>query len=65
MNPTDDRHRTSDDPCLPVAAETPSRRPYRAPRLESLGDLRGMTFGGSPGLNDSGSELTQEPPGGL
>lgn len=30
------------------------RRPYRPPRLEVLGDVRDLTFGGSPGIGDSG-----------
>jgi hypothetical protein len=38
---------------------------YATPRLTALGDLRGLTFGGSPGVNDSGNLFAQEPPGGL
>lgn len=30
------------------------RKPYRKPGLESLGDLRSLTLGGSPGAGDSG-----------
>lgn len=30
------------------------RKPYRAPRLESLGDLRSLTLGGSVGIGESG-----------
>jgi hypothetical protein len=30
------------------------RKPYRRPRLESLGDLRSLTLGGSPGIGESG-----------
>ena len=39
-----------------------TRKPYRKPQLEILGDLRTLTLGGSPGLNDSGSEFTRKPP---
>jgi hypothetical protein len=39
-----------------------NRKLYRKPRLEVLGDLRTLTLGGSPGLNDSGSEFTRKPP---
>ncbi len=35
-------------------------RPYRRPRLERLGDLRGLTLGSSPGIPDSGIGLTQQ-----
>jgi hypothetical protein len=31
------------------------RKPYRKPRLESLGDLRSLTLGGSIGIGESGS----------
>lgn len=30
------------------------RKPYHAPCLEELGDLRAVTLGGSPGSGDSG-----------
>jgi hypothetical protein len=41
------------------------RRVYRKPRLRLLGDLRTLTLGGSPGLNDSGSSLIRRPLGSL
>ncbi len=31
------------------------RKPYRKPQLESLGDLRSLTLGGSFGSGESGS----------
>jgi hypothetical protein len=31
-----------------------ARKPYRKPGLKSLGDLRTLTLGGSPGTGDSG-----------
>ena len=31
-----------------------SRKPYRKPQLEVLGDLRSLTLGGSPGIGESG-----------
>ncbi|MEW5939862.1 MAG: lasso RiPP family leader peptide-containing protein [Chloroflexota bacterium] len=38
-------------------------RTYRKPRLEKLGDLRTLTLGGSPGINDSiNSGTTQTRP---
>ncbi len=43
------------DPVDGACPVTPSaRRPYRAPRLEWLGDIRGLTLGTSPGVPDSG-----------
>ncbi len=33
------------------------RKPYRKPRLESLGDLRSLTLGGSFGSGESGSTV--------
>jgi hypothetical protein len=33
------------------------RKPYRKPRLESLGDLRSLTLGGSFGTGESGSTM--------
>ena len=39
------------------------RKPYRKPQLEVLGDLRTLTLGGSPGLNDSGGDTTHKLPG--
>ncbi len=45
---------------------TKPRKPYRKPHLQVLGDLRSLTLGGSPGVNDSGSSSTYKPPpGGL
>lgn len=32
----------------------PSKKKYRKPVLENLGDLRTLTLGGSPGSGDSG-----------
>lgn len=40
----------------PPFSETISRssaKPYEKPQLRVLGDLRGMTFGPSPGIGDS------------
>jgi hypothetical protein len=31
-----------------------TRKPYRKPQLGSLGDLRSLTLGGSPGTGESG-----------
>jgi hypothetical protein len=33
------------------------RKPYRKPHLESLGDLRSLTLGGSFGQGESGSTV--------
>ena len=30
-------------------------KPYVKPDLEELGDMRAITLGGSPGINDSGA----------
>ena len=41
-----------------------ARRPYSAPVLEGLGDIRDLTMGGSPGTGDSGAGVyTEFPPG--
>ena len=41
-----------------------SRKPYRKPQLEELGDLRTLTLGGSPGIGDSGGgQFSEFPPG--
>lgn len=37
--------------------------PYASPRLRSLGDLRVLTLGGSPGSGDSGAPTAQNIPG--
>lgn len=41
----------------------PHRKRYVSPTLEVLGDIRSHTFGGSPGVGDSGPtfETTQFP----
>ena len=38
------------------------RKVYRKPELNVLGDLRSLTLGGSPGILDSGSESSRQPP---
>jgi hypothetical protein len=50
-------------PLLEVEPEdvVPQRRPYSTPRFEVLGDVRGLTLGGSPGGGDSTSPATQNP----
>ena len=35
---------------------------YRKPELNVLGDLRSLTLGGSPGINDSGLSVPYDPP---
>lgn len=46
---------TNDDP-----AREP-HRPYHLPHLEDLGDLRGITLGGTPGVGDSSGSFTRKP----
>lgn len=41
------------------ARQASHRRPYRAPQLERLGDIRGLTLGTSPGVPDSGAGGTE------
>ena len=36
------------------------QKPYYAPKLKRIGKMQHITMGGSPGINDSGSELTQD-----
>lgn len=43
--------------------ERPARRPYEAPCLLPLGDLRELTLGASPGAGDSGGPTTFRCPG--
>ena len=38
------------------------RKPYRRPRLVLLGDLRGITLGGSLGMGESGSPQSNKNP---
>lgn len=38
-----------------------TRKPYQRPQLIDLGDLRSLTLGGSPGLNDSGNPYVAKP----
>lgn len=40
-----------EQPLNPSAEKRP--KPYRRPHLQLLGDVRGMTFGPSPGIGDS------------
>lgn len=37
-----------------------TRKSYRKPQLEVLGDLRTLTLGGSPGVGDSAGNPTSE-----
>lgn len=37
------------------------RKPYSPPELDVLGDVRDVTLGGTPGVNDSGFPNTQPP----
>ena len=50
---------TQPDTPIPETAEP--RRPYVAPHLVELGDLRSLTLGGSPGANDSGIGSPRKP----
>ncbi len=38
------------------------KKSYSPPRLESYGDLRTLTLGGSPGIGDSGAAFTEQLP---
>lgn len=44
----------------PSSAQAPGtgRKPYARPKLENFGDLRDITLGPSPGLNESGNPYT-------
>jgi len=37
------------------------KRPYEKPKLVSLGDIRDVTMGGSPGFGDSGAGTPEQP----
>ncbi|MCB1628644.1 MAG: lasso RiPP family leader peptide-containing protein [Xanthomonadales bacterium] len=41
-------------------ATSPSKQPYETPELRSLGDVRDLTLGGSPGTGDSGNPSLQQ-----
>lgn len=43
-----------------TAVATVTRAKYESPTLVSLGDVRDLTLGGSPGSGDSGSPGTQQ-----
>lgn len=47
----------------PASPHPAERRTYVVPVLHALGDIRDLTLGGSPGLNDSGNEELQDIPG--
>lgn len=56
--------RNDDQPEIPSRlldrpAASSSRRPYRAPRIEALGDVRDVTLGATPGFGDSTPPNTQ------
>jgi len=46
----------------PIGPTDWQRRTYAPPRLTVRGDVRGLTMGGSPGLNDSGPVQPTQPP---
>lgn len=54
MNPSD-QHVT------PLPADVAARAPYQTPRLTRLGDLRGLTLGGSSGTGESGNVGLRKP----
>ena len=37
------------------------RKPYRSPKLKDLGELRGVTMGGSPGAGDTADAQNDSP----
>lgn len=43
------------------ASSTSERKPYRQPVLRELGDVRGVTLGGSPGAGESGFTTVFKP----
>jgi hypothetical protein len=48
-------------PALPSSTTPPEPKPaYSRPRVECLGDVRDLTFGGSPGIGDSTNPGTQK-----
>jgi len=46
----------------PIDPTDRRRQAYAPPRLTVRGDVRGLTMGGSPGLNDSGPVQPTQPP---
>jgi hypothetical protein len=60
----DDKGNSPTDQQETAATETSSgkrRRRYSSPRLETYGDIRTLTTGGSPGVGDSGNAQTRRP----
>lgn len=55
-----DKTRSGRPAARPAGRESaPERRPYIAPKLEVLGDIRDLTLGSSPGAGDSTPPNTQ------
>lgn len=46
---------TARDRSADVSAAHSERRSWSAPRLRTLGELRGLTFGPSPGVGETGN----------
>ena len=46
-------------------SENKTKKAYRKPQLQELGDLRSLTLGGSPGTFDSGTSRSRKPIGGV
>jgi len=44
----------------PSDPQTATRKVYKKPRLQDLGDVRAVTLGGSPGINESGAPTTRK-----
>jgi len=51
----------SDQNVTQLPADFAARAPYQTPRLTKLGDLRGLTLGGSPATGESGAMGTRRP----
>ena len=54
MNPSDQNVTQS-------TGDIAARAPYQTPRLTELGDLRGLTLGGTPGGGESCNGCTRMP----
>jgi hypothetical protein len=50
------------EPAADALSGPSGRRRYTPPRFTPCGDVRGMTLGGSQGLNDSGPVQPTQPP---
>lgn|GEM_PF-2205450 len=61
MEPTLDKNETvQEQVAVAVTTSILPKRPYAAPVLQSFGDVRSLTLGGTPGTGDSAGDPTSQ-----